>query len=324
MKGFISKGLHPFWVVLLLLAFMFGGYFVATFIVTLLADWLFGVGIFELMDVAANPASHPQGPNVMILLQAVLQFTSFIIGPLILLRVLGYNIGNYLNWKIRATLLLVLLSGLLIITIMPANSAIINWNANLDFPDFMEGFERWAREQEDSLAEIMKLITRFDTVGSLMIGLVVFALIPAVGEELVFRGILQRQFFRWLDNQHLAIWLAAIIFGAIHVQFFGFFPRVLLGALFGYLYFWSGRIIIPMVAHFVNNGFTVFMLYLHQTRTIETDIESTEAMPLYAIAVSLILSAAIIYFLYQQFAALPVRPESAAEAIEEEQSHFNS
>lgn len=325
MKGFISKGLHPFWVILLLLAFMIAGYFVATFIVTLLADGFFGVGIFELMDVAANPASHPQGPNVMLLLQGVLQFISFIIGPLILLRVLGYDINSHLSWKVSPSFLLVLLSGLLIILIMPANSAIINWNANLNFPDFMDGFERWAREQEDSLAEIMKLITRFDTVGSLLIGLVVFAVIPAIGEELVFRGIAQRQFLRWLGNPHVAIWLAAIIFGAIHVQFFGFFPRVLLGALFGYLYFWSGRIIIPIVAHFVNNGFTVFMLYLHQTRTIEADIESTEAMPWYAVAMSLILSAAVIYFLYQRFSALPVRPGSAEVVTEEEQSHhYNS
>ena len=323
MKGFISKDLHPVWVILLLLAFMIGGYFVAMLIVTLLADWVFGVGVFELASVATDPASHPQGPNVMLLLQAVLQFVSFVIGPLMLLKALGYNIGSYLSWKVPPAFLLVLLSGLLIIIIMPANSAVINWNANLDFPGFMDGFERWAREQEDSLAEIMKLITRFDTVGDLLIGLVVFALIPAVGEELVFRGIAQRQFFRWLENQHVAIWVTAIIFGAIHVQFFGFFPRVFLGALFGYLYFWSGRIIVPMVAHFVNNGFTVFMLYLHQTRTIETDIESTEAMPFYAIALSVLLSAAVIYFLYQQFSALPVRPESVAEATEE-QGYYNS
>ena len=316
MKGFISKDLHPFWVILLLLAFMIGGYFVATLIVTLLADWIFGVGVFELMDVAANPAAHPQGPNVMLLLQAVLQFVSFIIGPLLLLQAIGYHAGTYLSWKVRPSWLLVLLSGLLIIIVMPANSAIINWNANLDFPGFLDGFERWAREQEDQLAEIMKLITRFDTAGDLLIGLVVFAVIPAIGEELVFRGIVQRQFFRWLGNQHVAIWLAAIIFGAIHVQFFGFFPRVLLGALFGYLYFWSGRIIIPIVAHFVNNGFTVLMLYLHQTRAIEADIESTEAMPFYTIALSVLLSAAVAYFLYQRFSALPLRPESVAETSE--------
>lgn len=318
MKGFISKDLHPFWVLLLLLVFMAGGYFVATFVVSLLAKWIFGISIFQLMEVVANPATHPQGPGVMLLLQGVLQFISFIVGPLILLRAIGYDLDHYLNRKMPPAAWLVVLSGLLIVLIMPANSAVINWNATLSFPDFMKGFEVWARQQEDQLAEIMKLITRFETVGDLLIGLVVFALIPAIGEELVFRGIVQRQFLRWLGNPHVAIWLAAIIFGAIHVQFFGFVPRVLLGALFGYLFFWSGRIVVPMVAHFVNNGFTVFMLYLYQTRAVDADIESTEAMPLYMILLSLVLSAAVIYYLYQQYRAVPLRPESAAAAAEEE------
>ena len=318
MKGFISKDLHPFWVLLLLLVFMAGGYFVATFLVGALAKWIFGISIFQLMTVVSDPASHPQGPGVMLLLQGVLQFISFIVGPLILLRSLGYNLDHYLNWKVPPALWLVLLSGLLIVIIMPANSAIINWNATLHFPDFMQGFESWARRQEDQLAEIMKLITRFDTVGDLLVGLVVFALIPAIGEELVFRGIAQRQFYRWLGNPHVAIWIAAFIFAAIHVQFFGFVPRLLLGALFGYLYFWSGRLVVPIVAHFVNNGFTVLMLYLYQTKAVDADIESTEAMPWYMVLLSLVLSAAVIYYLYQRYRALPVRPESAAAAVEEE------
>ena len=70
MKGFISKDMHPFWVLLLLLVFMAGGYFVATFLVSLLAKWIFGISIFQLMEVVADPASHPQGPGVMLLLQA--------------------------------------------------------------------------------------------------------------------------------------------------------------------------------------------------------------------------------------------------------------
>ncbi|PRY11011.1 hypothetical protein CLV24_112138 [Pontibacter ummariensis] len=319
MKGFISKDLHPFWVLLLLLVFMSGGYFVATFIYSLLVNWIYGVSVFELMDVVANPAAHPQGPAIMLLLQGVLQFFSFIVAPLVLLRSVNYGIDTYLNWKVRPLVGLVLLSGLLIVLIMPANSVIINWNAELDFPAFMEGFERWAREQEDQLAELTRMITRFETVPQLLVGLLVFALIPAIGEELVFRGITQRQLFRWIGNTHAAIWVAAIIFGAIHVQFFGFLPRVLLGALFGYLYFWSGRISVPIMAHFVNNGFTVLMLYLQQTGAIDADVESTEAMPLYSIALSVVLSAAVIYYLYQQFAALPVREESMAEAANDEQ-----
>lgn len=319
MKGFISKDLHPSWVLLLLIVYMAGGYFIAMFVVGLLADWIFGISLFQLADVATNPAAHPQGPGVMLLLQGVLQFFAFIVTPLFLLMSLGYKLDNYLNWKMRPAWLLVLLSGALIVLIMPANSVIINWNATLDFPDFMSGFEQWARQQEDQLAELTKLITRFETVPQLLVGLLVFAAIPAIGEELVFRGITQRQLYRWSGNMHVAIWVTGIIFGAIHVQFFGFVPRAILGALFGYLYFWSGRISVPIIAHFVNNGFTVFMLYLHQTRTIDADIESTDTMPFYSIALSVLISAAILYYLYQNFARLPLRQESLAEANEIEE-----
>ncbi|TPE42723.1 CPBP family intramembrane glutamic endopeptidase [Pontibacter mangrovi] len=318
MKGFISKDLHPSWVLLLLIVYMAGGYFVAMFVVGLLANWIFGVGLIELANVAANPAAHPQGPGVMLLLQGVLQFFAFIVAPAILLRSLNYRLDEYLNWKVPSPWLLVLLSGLLVVAIMPANSVIISWNANMNFPDFMNGFEQWARAQEEQLAELTKLITQFGTVPELLVGLVVFALIPAVGEELVFRGIAQRQIFRWFGNIHVAIWVTGIIFAAIHVQFFGFLPRAILGALFGYLYFWSGRLIVPIVAHFVNNGFTVFMLYLQQTGSINADIESTEAMPWYSILLSVVISAAILYFLHQAFARQPLRQQLVADEVEEQ------
>ncbi|WP_266203728.1 CPBP family intramembrane glutamic endopeptidase [Pontibacter kalidii] len=314
MKGFISKDLHPSWVLLLLIVYMAGGYFVAMFVVGILSNWIFGISFIELAGVATNPADHPQGPQVMLLLQGVLQFFAFIVAPLFLLLSLHYRLGDYLNQKLPSPWLLVLLSGLLVIAIMPANSVIINWNANMNFPDFMRPFEEWARAQEEQLAELTKLITRFNSVPELLIGLVVFALIPAVGEELVFRGIAQQQIHRWSGNIHVAIWITGIIFAAIHVQFFGFLPRAILGALFGYLYFWSGRILVPIVAHFANNGFTVFLLYLQQTRAIDADIESTEAMPWYSIALSVLISAAILYFLYQAYGRVPQRRQRVAEA----------
>ncbi|MCC9136616.1 CPBP family intramembrane glutamic endopeptidase [Pontibacter silvestris] len=313
MKGFISKDIHPFLVFLLLIVLMSGGYFVASFVYSLLVNWIFDISIYQLLDVVENPSEYPNGPDAMLLFQAIVSFFSFIVAPVYLLRIMGFNLNNYLNWKITPGLGLVLLSGLLIVIIMPFNSAVIDWNANLQFPESMKGFEQWARSEEDRLAELTKLIANFGTLPRFLLGLVVFAAIPAIGEELVFRGVMQRQLHRWFGNMHVAVWAAALIFAAIHVQFFGFVPRAILGALFGYLYFWSGRIIIPMVAHFVNNGFTVFLLYLQQSGAIDADVESTEAMPWYSVILSLVLSAAILYYLYQRFLDQPLRPESVAE-----------
>ena len=138
-----------------------------------------------------------------------------------------------------------------------AMSPLSEWNANLSFPDFMSGFERWAKEEEDRLAKITSLITAIDSVPELLLGILVIALLPAIGEELVFRGMIQQELWRGSRNIHLAIWTSAFIFSAIHVQFFGFIPRLLLGALFGYLYYWSGNLLIPMFSHFFNNAFAV-------------------------------------------------------------------
>ena len=314
MKGFISKDLHPFWVILLLLAFMTAGYFIASFVYSLIVNWVYGISIFELVEIVDNPASHPNGASAMLMFQGVVQFFSFVIAPLYLLKAFGYNLDTYLNWKVWPGLGLVLLSGFLIILIMPANSLVIDWNANMQLPGFLEEFGKWARAKEDELAELTKLIADFSTVPKLLVGLLVIAAIPAVGEELVFRGVLQRQLHRWTGNTHVAIWVAAIVFAAIHMQFFGFVPRAIFGALFGYLYFWSGRISVPILAHFINNGFTVLLLYLQQTGKIDFDVESTDAMPWISVALSLILTVGVLYFLYQQFSPLPVRAESIAEA----------
>jgi uncharacterized protein len=317
MNGFISKGQHPFFVLLLLLAFMLGGYFIASFIYLLLVNVLFGIGVAELTTILSNPVDHPEGADVMLLFQGLVQFCSFVLAPLLMLRLTGHDINNYLNWKERPMLGVVLLAGLLVVIIMPFNSLVINWNAKLDLPGFMDGFEQWARAKEDELAELTKLIANFGTLPRLLVGLLTIAVIPAIGEELVFRGVIQRQIHRWSGNAHVAVWVAALIFAAIHVQFFGFVPRALLGALFGYLYLWSGNLVVPIVAHFVNNGFTVLLLYLQQTKAIEFDVEATEPMPIYTIILSVVLSAAILYYLYQRFRQVPARTEVVAGAPEE-------
>ena len=181
MKGFISKDLHPFWVILLLLAFMTAGMFIAYFVFSLLVNWVFGISIFEFTTIAENPASNPSGANMMLLMQGILQFFSFVVAPLYMLKTFGYNLDTYLNWKVKPAAWLLLLSGLLIVVLMPANSLVIDWNANLELPQFMKGFAEWARAKENEMAELTKLIADFSSVQKLLVGLVVVAVIPAIG-----------------------------------------------------------------------------------------------------------------------------------------------
>ena len=204
--------------------------------------------------------------------------------------------------KTLFALFLVMALGLtFIITISP----LAEWNMNMEFPNFLKGVESWAREAEDKAAELTKAMTSFASVGDLVLGLIVIALLPAIGEELVFRGLFQNEFFRGSGNIHLSIWMAAIIFSAIHLQFYGFVPRLLLGALFGYLYYWSGNLLIPMFAHFFNNAFGVIMVYLHRQEITELNVEDNVAAPLQYVILNAALTAGLLYYIWRHYRQLP-------------------
>ena len=185
----------------------------------------------------------------------------------------------------------------MIFSFMVVNTVFIEWNASLKLPEAWSGFEQWAEDLEGSMEVLTKYLTNFESTGYLLAAIVVIAVIPGIGEELLFRGFLQNLFKRIFKNDHVAIWVAAILFSAIHFQFYGFVPRMLLGALFGYLYVWTGSLIIPIVAHFMNNFLSLIALYSHQKGLTDIDVESTEALPtMYIIIFSVLFAVTLIYF----------------------------
>jgi membrane protease YdiL (CAAX protease family) len=196
---------------------------------------------------------------------------------------------------------------LLVIAFVVVDSPVIYWNMHLDLPD--SAFEQWARAQEDQLAEITKLLTTFLSPWDFILAFVIVAIIAGITEEFLFRGLIQNAMHRGLGNPHLAIWFTAIIFSAIHVQFYGFVPRMLLGALFGYLYWWSGNIWIAIGAHMINNGFSLVMMYLAQLNQVEMDMEN-EIAPWPLIAIGAVLGVGILIYFYKHFRQVKQPSES--------------
>lgn len=156
---------------------------------------------------------------------------------------------------------------LLIFIIMVVASPFMSWivevNEQMSLPEFMSSIEQWMKQSEESAAEITKAFLTFHGFGSLLYILVIVAVVPAIGEELLFRGVLQKIFTKWSNNYHIGIWITAILFSALHMQFYGFFPRMLLGVLFGYVFVWSSSLWIPIVGHFINNGSVVVLSYFY-------------------------------------------------------------
>lgn len=160
------------------------------------------------------------------------------------------------------------------------NALLIDWNAQVKFPEFLSAFEKFARESEDELMAMTKFLTDFQNTGEFLMGLLVIGILAGIGEEVLFRGVLQPKLQFYTGNPHLGIWLAAFIFSAIHLQFYGFLPRMFLGAVFGYLYHYSGSLTYPIVAHILNNSFTVVMIYLNSLGKVEFNIEETDQVSL--------------------------------------------
>ena len=252
--------------------------------------------MMDLVQKIQNPLAHPEIRLPVLIMQGCATLIGLIIIPTLYL--IGIEKQNPITWmKSKSnSLLIILVVAVLVITFFAPNSIFIEWNANFAFPEFLKEFGEWAREQENLAEKFTKFFTTFDSTGEFLFGLLVIAVLPAIGEELVFRGMLQPELYRATGNHHAAIWISAIIFSAFHMQFFGFVPRMLLGALFGYLYVWSGNLFLAMFAHFVNNGFSVLMMYLYQKGVITVDMESSDSAPWSVALIFTIVFAGLLYY----------------------------
>lgn len=128
---------------------------------------------------------------------------------------------------------------------------------------------------EKLAGEMTEAILAMPNTYTLLINLLVVALVPAICEEFAFRGVLQNQLAKATRNPHVAIWLTAFVFSFVHFQFYGFIPRMLLGAFFGYLVLHSGSIWAAVLAHFINNAAAVFSKYIYEHYP-NVDLEAIE------------------------------------------------
>jgi len=199
----------------------------------------------------------------------------------------------------------VILVLLLTFFFMILNSGVIEWNKSINFPEFMNSFETWAFNKEKELEKITIFLVSFENNWEFLFGILSIALIPGICEEYLFRGVLQKNFYLISKNIHIAVWLSALFFSALHLQFYGFFPRMLLGVLFGYIYYWSGNILYPMIAHIFNNFFSLTIFYFSQkgllNENFEVSINSSPNIPIGLIIISAVLFICFMYLFRRYF-----------------------
>ena len=215
-------------------------------------------------------------PDMMKLSQLIASVAIFVIPPLVFAFLCSENGFKFLhlNTKIRWTDILFVV--IFMIIIIPFINLLGDLNHQLVLPKAFSGIESLMKSYEDEAARLTEKLLNIHSFTALMYTVFVIAIIPAIGEELFFRGALQgilQQWKGWIP----AIWIAAFIFSAIHMQFYGFIPRLLMGAFFGYLLLWSGNMGLAVLAHFTNNVIAVIFYYLKNNgvQTFDIDIVGT-------------------------------------------------
>lgn len=268
---------------------------IASFLAFLVVSLVIAIPLFGLDSMLGIPTmdelNNPESIRVLKYFQVVQSIGIFIVPPFILGWLFHGKIAEYLNLNKTVSFSSVLLVLVLSFAASPFVNFIGEINANMQFPGWLAGVENWMKNAEDKATVLTEAFLKVETMGGLLFNIFMIAFLPAIGEELLFRGVIQRIFTNWTRNYHWGIWISALLFSALHMQFYGFIPRLFLGVLFGYLLVWSGSMWLPIIAHFINNAVAVVAMYMIDKKLLSPEIEEigTTSDSYYLAAVSLVL-----------------------------------
>ncbi len=275
-----------------------------TFLLTFIIGFLIAIPIFQInISNLTNVLSNYNDPDNLSFLkysQTIQAIGLFIVPAFIIAYIFNSNSVKYLKFN-SVSIRLLTLTIIILLASIPVINSLNVINEVMQFPDWLSGLENWMQEKEASAQTLTESFLRKDSVSSLMLNIIMIGALPAIGEELIFRGVFQRIFAEWTKNIHWGIIIAAFLFSAMHMQFYGFLPRFVLGIVLGYLFYWSGSIWIPIVGHFVNNTAAVLAYYFYSDKITE-EIESFGANPnSYGyLIVSIVIVGSLLYLFYKE------------------------
>jgi uncharacterized protein len=248
-------------------------------LISILIIFLAGIFLFPVLllagaviwggypDVLLNSASSGAGEKEIWFVRYMMisqEISIFIIPALVIFFLMKQPHQKYLiDFQIPEPKDIILVI-ILAICILPLTGYTGQLNSEMHFPGWLKEVENWMKAKEDNAARLVDLLIPSDTFGIMIFNVFMLAVVPAIGEEFIFRGVFQKTLCKLFKSGHPAIWITAFAFSALHFQFFGFIPRFILGLVFGYLFYWSGTIWLPVISHFVNNAIPVSGAYFQE------------------------------------------------------------
>lgn len=215
--------------------------------------------------VMGEPVQSPEAQSLLFIRLSQFITTIFwLLIPAYLYIVLFHGKwASFLTLNKKQSISWIALTILLIVAIQPLVGFAAFLNEQVVFPEAMSGVESTFKEWREASEELIEKLLVDNSLSGIISNVFIIAVLAAFVEEVFFRGCLQQIVQRIVNNKHIAIWITAIIFSAVHLDFFGFLPRVLLGAMLGYLFVWSRNLWIPIIVHFVNNLLSIIVQQIY-------------------------------------------------------------
>lgn len=222
-----------------------------------------GVVSAAYLVITGQPNLDLLSPSMLKAMQTLQAVVVFLVPALLCAYLFHESPKEYLTVRRPFSITQFLIISAIMVSILPFINWIGYYNSHMVLPEALAGLESQMKNTEMEAEKLIKLLLSDKGLAGFLSSLLVIGLVAAVCEEFLFRGVLQQILVKLTRNVHLAVWISAIVFSTIHFQFYGFVPRMILGAVLGYVFVWTGSIWASVLAHFLNNAFFVVFYYLY-------------------------------------------------------------
>ncbi|MFC2113942.1 lysostaphin resistance A-like protein, partial [Bacteroidota bacterium] len=281
------------------------GLLVASLTGSFLAAWIYHLNPGDINPKNVNPEIVP----ALKFLQVYAVLFTFLPPAYMLSHYMKRSFLHLYDLKKWPLLHSLVLATVIFIAVVPFNEWLISFNEAMKLPESLKSLEQMMRDSEDLLAKQIEAFLVMNNIGDLLLNLLIVALLPGVLEELFFRGIIQGILHRWLKNGHVAVIVTALFFSAIHFQFYGFLPRVVLGLILGYLYLYTKNLWVAIYFHILNNLVSVVASYLIQHNLIDQQNFEHMNNSNYVIIISFAITAALLLLLASYYSKKRAKKE---------------
>jgi membrane protease YdiL (CAAX protease family) len=305
-KNALLAGLRPWEKFLFSVVILFILGLVFQFLGAFLAAWIYGFRVSDVLALGAYEDSNYVAASKLI--QMLGSVGTFIVPAFLFSYLFEGDLFSYYKFRNPTAMAPMLLVILMMVSVIPFINYIAEINLKMEIP--IRALDQLLRTLESTAEEMMVAFTATKNIGGLLVNLLMIGVIAAVGEELIFRGLIQRLMTQMLKNTHLAILITALLFSAFHFQFFSFLPRFALGLILGYLMFYGQSIWYPILAHFVNNAMGVIYYYFNSRGSADDMLEEIGTSTLIPVAAVLSLALFLLFAVLWYFQVARVTTQS--------------